>query len=185
MNVLALDLGTKCGWAARHQESETGIERVNSGTWILAEPAAIAVCRAEGLDRSREPRFDALYEKVHHAVWQFEIELIAFEDVLFSEYTLQTQLWSTLRAAIWAVCLGNTRLQCRCLNTASLKKYATGNGAATKKMMSAHLLKKYPDLFVKNPKPTENCFLLDKITGRKVDDNETDARHLCDYFSTI
>lgn len=176
MNTLALDLGTKCGYAIRTEEG-----RVVSGTWQLSSPDCIGAARADGLDRRCDPRFEALFNQINAAVGLYMIKKIVFEDVLFSEYTLQTQLWSSLRSTVWATRLTFPEMELDCVNTATLKKYATGNGQATKKMMSAHLLRKYPQEFVKNPKPTENCFLLRK-DGTRVDDNEVDARHLLDYF---
>lgn len=177
MNLLALDLGTKCGWAAKNGT-------VASGTWKLSDSKTIHSTRVEGFDRKCDPRFNALCLKIEEAVEHYSINAVVFEDVLFSSTTLQTQLWATYRAAIWAV-RRNHPFEIDCLNTSTLKKHATGHGAATKKMMSAHLLKKYPHEFVKNPSPTETCFLLRKIDGTEVDDNQVDARHLLDYFSSI
>lgn len=189
MNILALDLGTKTGWAIR-KESPVNRHLVLGGTWKLSDAKSVTQARLEGWDRRYDSRFAALCLQIEGAIEAHGVKAVVFEDVLFSETTLQTQLWATFRAAIWAVRRrswideNETPFQIDCLNTGTLKKYATGHGNATKAMMSAHLLKKYPGGFVKNPKPTNNCFLLDS-SGRKVDDNEVDARHLLDYFSSI
>lgn len=184
MNILALDLGTKTGWAIGHAGG------VESGTWKLSDPKSVTQARLEGWDRRCDARFNALCFKIECAIEKYDVKAVVFEDVLFSETTLQTQLWSSFRSAIWAVrrrpprVEGEEPFQIDCLNTSTLKKFATGHGAATKAMMSAHLLRACPEEFVKNPKPTKTCFLLTK-DGRPVDDNESDARHLLRYFSSI
>lgn len=199
MNVLALDLGTKTGWALR-KELRQPINRVDyvryGGTWNLSDPESVKIARAEGWDRRCDGRFNTLCFNIQQMVEDHEVGAVVFEDVLFSQTTLQTQLWATFRAAIWAVRRWHPvaegagesnnfgQFHIDCLNTATLKKISTGHGNADKAMMSAHLLKRYPDQFVKNQKPTENCFLLRK-TGERVDDNEVDARHLLDAFSHL
>ncbi len=178
MNILALDLGTKTGYAYFGSHATW-----DCGTWRLADPGQVTIARREGWDRKCDPRFATLCFHIESMIENHDIGAVVFEDVLFSQTTLQTQLWSTFRAAIWAVKRSHN-FEIDCLNTATLKKVSTGHGAATKKMMAAHLMKKYPDYFFKRDKPTENCFL-QKKNGEPVDDNAVDARHLLDAFAHL
>lgn len=193
MNILALDLGTKCGWAYR--STLMGNQWTDSGTWKLSDPKSVKLARAEGWDRRCDGRFNTLCFNIQQVIERQSIQAVVFEDVLFSETTLQTQLWATFRAAIWAVRRWHPVAEVRglpdygmfhidCLNTSSLKKFATGHGKATKLMMSAHLVRKYPGKYRKVAKPTETCFI-ERLDGTKVDDNEVDALHLLDYFSHL
>ena len=191
MNVLALDLGTKTGWAI-HGDCET----IRSGTWHLSDAKSIGLARAAGEDRKCDDRFAELCRQIEQAVDFHGIKAVVFEDVLFSSYTFQVQLWSALRAAIWAVARyhpiatveGGARV-CRfkidCVNTSTLKKASTGRGDALKEMMAAYCLQRHPDEFIRNPKPTSNCSLLKKYDGARADDNEIDARLLLDYYSYL
>lgn len=191
MNVLALDLGTHTGFAVRGH-----CATIHSGTWHLADPKNIKIARAAREDRKCDDRFFELCRQIEQAVDFHDIGAVVFEDVMFSTYTFQVQLWSSLRAAIWAaaryhpiaVVPGGARvgrLVIDCVNTATLKKFATGHGNAVKAQMAAHALRRFPDEFTKNPNPTANCSLLKKYNGEKVDDNEVDARLLLDYFSYL
>lgn len=82
--------------------------------------------------------------------------MVVFEDVQFSTYTLQTQLWASLRTCVWLT-LGKSCLL-ECLPVSTLKKFATGFGGATKEGMAAALFKQSPG-----------------FRGQKLDDNAIDA----------
>lgn len=181
MSLLTLDLGTKTGWAFHAQEG------TESATELLATLKERKASKEEHFDRRLDPRFTHLLDFLAKEFDGLGDLNVIFEDVLFSEYTLQTQLWSALRAAVWAFAHSQRDCQIFCLNTASLKSFATGNGAATKKMMAAHLLKKHSDLYRKLDKPDEkkNLFLQKIDSGAVVDDNEVDALHLLDYGREI
>jgi len=79
-------------------------------------------------------RFVSLSEHIRDAVNQYSVESIVFEDVLFLSSQAQSQLWSSLRAAVWASGLAHG-----CVHTGVLKKYATGKGNADKAQMMAAL----------------------------------------------
>jgi Holliday junction resolvasome RuvABC endonuclease subunit len=135
--ILALDLGTHCGWAYR---SHAG--KVTAGTWTLAKPPDITKAGKTRADRKLDPRIPSLYRKMRE-VWLGNplttelgnpIDFIVFEDLLFSGYTKQTQLWSSLRAAVWLFCYLHG-IPTDCCPASALKKYATGSGAADKEFM--------------------------------------------------
>lgn len=179
-NILALDLGTKTGWAMINNGQRT------SGTWTLAQPKEITINRAAGLDRKRDPRFQRLLQHIRRKLSQPlfltspHSPLLAFEDVLFSETTLQTQLWSCFRSAVWAASLDFHTLRVECLNTATLKKVSTGAGNATKQAMAIALQRRHPTFFSIPLPAQKNCMLTCK--DGTVDDNEVDANHLLDFF---
>lgn len=172
MNRLALDLGSLTGWASTIDGVRTG------GTWKLATHKELKIAREEEFDRRCDPRFGQL---LHNLDTFVGIDQVIFEDVLFSKYTLQTQLWSALRAAVWAFHFLHPSVDIQCLNTSALKLWGAHHGGATKTMMGAWLIKKHPQLWIRNPNPTETCFVLDRGSGLEVDDNQVDAQHLLDY----
>lgn len=129
MKILALDLGTKTGWALGDWTGP-----VDAGTRVLATAAEVKEWRAKRLDRTCDPRVSRLYTFIRTN----SPDIIVFEDVEFTSYTKQTQLWASLRAAVWLSAGPNTLLECVPVTT--LKKFATGHGGATKEMMRAALI---------------------------------------------
>lgn len=173
---LALDLGQHLGWAAMVGDQRMG------GTWELTTDKQRKEAAAQGLDRRCDPRFGRMLDRLMEFRGNFGCpDQIIFEDVQFSEYTLQTQLWSSFRAAIWAFQWLRPNVDVQCLDTSRLKVWGAHHGGATKLMMGAWLVKKHPNFWVKNPNPTENCFVRERFTGARVDDNQVDAQHLLDY----
>lgn len=158
--LLALDLGTKTGFAYR---TSTGI--IHSGTWVLAKAKEIRDQNGRELDC----RYCRLAEKVRGLVKTLGVEVIGFEDVEFSSYTAQTQLWSSFRVAVWSAACSDPKLIVEAVPVGTLKKFATGHGNATKEMMAASLLRKHPEFF----------------EGRHPDDNEVDALHLLQYITNL
>jgi Holliday junction resolvasome RuvABC endonuclease subunit len=143
MKILALDLGTKTGWAWGSTEST-----LVSGTWTLATALQIRSWGKSRLNRRLDPRVILLMQKMGdlmHADSFTPPDLVIFEDVQFASYTLQVQLWASLRAAVWISCYNNGVPLVDCVPVGTLKKFATGHGGATKEMMAAALYRKYPD----------------------------------------
>lgn len=158
--MLALDLGTKTGWALLDQRGQ-----VLSGTLVLAKAKEIK----EQNGRELDCRYCRLAEFVSGLVRNNEVEVLGFEDVEFSTYTAQTQLWASLRGAVWSVGCGLPSLEIEAVPVGTLKKFATGHGNATKDMMAAALRRSHPDFFV----------------GSQPDDNEVDAIHLLHYIQKL
>jgi hypothetical protein len=148
MRLLALDLGTKTGWALRSDSGE-----VTSGTKLLASPKELRQQKLAGLDRCCDMRPARLLEFIHGKY----AEHIYFEDVQFLSTQLQSQLWASLRAM---VTLQYPQAVVRAVPVGTLKKFATGHGNAKKEDMRA---------------AWEMRTALD--AGSK-DDNEIDALHL-------
>jgi hypothetical protein len=68
---------------------------------------------------------------------------VVFEDVQFSTYTYQTQLWSSLRAAVWLAFDGSPS-KIDCLGVSQLKQFA-GSGSYKKKQMADALFQLSPE----------------------------------------
>lgn len=136
MNVIALDLGTTTGFCANNG-SDFAV-----GSWTLAAPKEIKSWGLTRLNRRRDPRPQRLCQKVLGLL--FVPDVLIFEDCQFSSTTYQTQLWSSLRTSLW-MCLGDSTLF-ECLPVGTLKKWATGNGAAKKEQMIFAARTQRPDL---------------------------------------
>ena len=134
LKILALDLGTHTGFARNFGPLPW------AGTWHLAKPQEVTEWHQKRLDRRCDPRISRLYAKLCNNI--IEPDLIVFEDVEFTTYTKQTQLWSALRTAIWIAF--DRKAVIECVPVTTLKKFATGSGAADKVGMKRALCKQYP-----------------------------------------
>lgn len=177
--TLALDLGQKTGWA--HQTTDG---MVTSGTWDMSLSPKRRKDMDDGWERREDPRFIDLWVRIDRMIRQSLVSKVVFEDVQFSTYTYQTQLWASFRAAVWAQRILHMDVVFGCLNTATLKLVSTGSGNATKAMMAAWAVAKYPEYFRKLIKPdVKKDLYIETLDGRPVDDNEVDAFHLLKYFT--
>lgn len=174
MKILALDLATNTGYAYNNARGE-----FHCGTWLLATDKELKAARKSRMDRRRDPRVVTLFNRIHGLYGANLFDVMVFEDVAFLSYTLQCQLWSSLRAAMWLTPvlfqIGNPIFEAVPVGT--LKKFATGHGGATKEMMIKSVVKSdsrfmiipgKPELALFNPEPS----ILD---ARVVDDNAVDA----------
>lgn len=135
MRILALDLGTNTGFA----HNLTG--ELQAGTWTLATDKEVTAWGKSRATRKRDPRMQRLH-KILHEIGRPDI--VVFEDVEFSSYTKQTQLWSSFRATVWLSFSSDCVIDCVPVKT--LKKWATGDGNADKDKMAAVLYKQQPEL---------------------------------------
>lgn len=142
MNILALDIATKTGFA---YNSAQGFD---AGTWVLSSEKYLKSIRPSRMDRRNDPRvhsFCRFLEKVKRA---FDIDVVVFEDVQFASSTMQVQLWASLRAVVWlAFPPGESNTVLEAVPVGTLKKFATGSGAATKEMMAKYLKLQHPELY--------------------------------------
>lgn len=160
--ILALDIATNTGWAYRGVDGT-----VSAGCWCLQKSEDTTKAAKLRKDRTLDARVPTLYhqlrefwnthqiEKGHHN----PVDFLVFEDVPFSTYTKQTQLWSSLRAAVWLFCY-NYNVARDCCPVSTLKLFATGHGNAPKLAMVEAATKAFPGL------------------DFKLDDNAADAIHL-------
>lgn len=91
---------------------------------------------------------------------------------------MQAHLWASLRTVVWLAAHA-CEAKVMAVPVGTLKKFATGNGAAKKPLMASCLAGLFD--FTSNPKPRAGRLLLKN--GRPVDDNEVDAVHLLRYIA--
>lgn len=132
IDILGIDLGTSTGWAYNRGDE------FFCGVWTLGTAKEIRQWGKERLTRNNDPRVERLCTHIT-ALGHFDV--VAFEDVEFSTYTRQTQLWASLRASVW-LCANSAFIGS--VAVGSLKKFATGAGNADKSQMSAALKNQHP-----------------------------------------
>ena len=135
LKILAVDLGTHCGLAHNCQGE------LKAWTEHLATPAEVTAWGKSRMTRRNDPRISRLAKILSCCP---KPDVVVFEDIQFQSYTLQCQLWSSLRAAIWLTLGASCILECVPVST--LKLFATGHGGATKDGMSLALKRKHPTL---------------------------------------
>lgn len=147
-NILAIDIGTHTGIVYNDGSLFT------CETWDLATTKEIKAQAKERMNRRNDIRVYRLFTRLADLHVEHPLDIVIFEDVIFSTYTYQTQLWSSLRAAIWLVFPPSSGVKLECVPVATLKKFSTGHGNATKGMMSAALQALHPDKW--SPKLDDN-----------------------------
>lgn len=171
MKTLILDIGTQLGFAVLEHDAI-----VESGTLLLASETELERQRKEGKERTLDLRFTRLCRFIRTKIVE-GITRIVFEDVSFSTTTAQTQLWASLRAAIWAMAQ-DSEVEVFCLHALSLKVFATGNGGADKLHMAKALAAVDPEHYEFDG--SSLWFL-----GRTADDNEVDAIWLARFTIAV
>lgn len=141
VKILAIDLGTHCGIAC----NMSGDDDVVAKTFHLATAKEVESWGQSRLTRRDDPRAHRLADIL---MTFSDADVVVFEDVEFSTYTKQTQLWSALRTAVWLAPWKPGVLK-ECVPVTTLKKFATGHGGATKEMMRAAFEKRFPGVLKK------------------------------------
>ena len=139
MNILGVDLGTHTGIATLTD----GVYAATTKTWASAKQ--ITEFRKRRMDRRSDPRVLEFHRQMR--LGRGTYDLVVFEDVQFSNSTLQTQLWSSFRAALWLAFQDDYRALVDCVPTGTLKLFATGHGGSDKDRMAKYLRLQHPDLF--------------------------------------
>src|SRR5664279_1154059 len=135
VKILTFDLGTHTGVAWNYGPPPW------AKTWHLARPKEVTAWGKQRLTRRCDPRIDRLRTLLQ--TFPINPDLVVFEDVEFSKYTKQTQLWASFRTVIRVEFSWRTMIEC--VPVATLKKFATGSGVADKDRMKAAMFKQYPD----------------------------------------
>lgn len=171
--TLTVDLGTNTGWCLM-----IGSQLSESGTLQLASEEELEAQRREGRERTldlRWVRFHAFLSKHLGG----GVNRIVFEDVGFAPTRMQTQLWASLRAAIWAVANGSS-IEVFCVPVATLKVFATGDPKAQKQQMLQALVDIDSEAFELSA---------DVVIRRKsrlpMDHNEVDAIWLARFTAAV
>lgn len=171
MKLASFDLGTS-----------TGVARwdglfIQTYTVELASEKDLRVARRLRMDRRLDPRairFTRLLTDVCSRP-DSRPDYFIFEDVRFIRSSAQAHLWGTWRGILWAVAMLNG-VEVECLDTAKLKKFATGSGSADKSCMARALTEKYPVDYC-----IEKGLVRNVRQGTLMSDDEVDAAHLLDW----
>jgi len=163
MKILALDLATSTGYAY-----DDALGRLQCGTWLLATDKELKSARRERMNRRCDPRISKLFHRIQNLNRENRFDVIVFEDVPFSSYTWQCQLWSSLRAAVWLAPHYPPLFEA--VPVATLKLFATGHGGATKEMMVGELIRQDKRFTIVSG-VRDHAFLGNQI----LDDNAVDA----------
>jgi hypothetical protein len=146
MKILALDLGTNTGWARRLHGAAL------SGTWSLPTKKKGADCCVI------DPRLILFRERLRDNT---DVDALVYEDVKFVRSQAQAHLWAGFRAVLWLFA-HDYNIPTFCCPVQTLKKFATGSGAADKDAMALA----YYEKVGRSPK------------FEALDDNAIDAWHL-------
>lgn len=141
-NVLALDVAEHCGYYSVHE----------SGTWDFTENKR----------RNDNKQHKAFRDTLIEFIQKYNIKQIVAEDVRVSTHFVSMRKLSEFRGILFEVCDTLNLPEPALINPSTLKKWATGNGGATK----ADMIR-----FCKLRWKTE-----------PVDDNEADATHIFYYY---
>ena len=144
-NVLALDIATHTGYYSVH----------GRGTWDFSE----------SMRRNNNKQHKAVRDTIIDFIQKYNIKQIVAEDVSCGRSMAQfkaTVKLSEFRGILMEICDSLNLPEPIFINLKTVKKWATGNGNADKKMMMQ---------FCKSRWKTEPC-----------DDNEADATHIFMYY---
>lgn len=140
--VLALDLGARTGYYSVHE----------SGTWNFTESKRRNDNKMHGAFRTMLISFIRCYG----------IRQIVVEDVVVNQHFFDLRRLAELRGILLEICDTLNLAEPEAVNPSTLKKFATGNGRATKEQMIRACREKY--------------------RYEPVDDNAADACHLYHYY---
>jgi len=137
MKILAIDPGTKCGYALSPHES---------GVWDLS------VKRNEGGGM----RFIRLRNYLIRAM--DGVELVVYEDVRGHKGTFAAQIYGGIVAIIQEQC-ELKEIQYQGVMVGDIKKHATGKGNANKKFMMEAAARRWPDWAIYDDNHADALFL--------------------------
>lgn len=128
MNILALDLGTKCGWACNPWWN---------GVWYL-KPST----HQSAGERFRKFKLELLTLRANQ-----DIKYVVYEEVHKHLGVEAAHIYGGLVAVLQEWCLDSS-IEYRGVGVGTIKKHATGKGNADKKAMIAAAIKLFPKINV-------------------------------------
>ncbi|HXK60774.1 MAG TPA: hypothetical protein PLP42_12870 [Acidobacteriota bacterium] len=140
MKILALDLGTKCGWAIDHTHRH--------GVWDLS----VRHGESPGIRYIR-------FEKLLREVMTTGVDLVVYELVHRHEGTQAAHIYGGLLASLQRICDQN-QVEYQGFGVAEIKKHATGKGNANKEMMIEAARKSYPSATIEDDNVADALHLL-------------------------
>lgn len=137
-SILALDLGTTFGWAycSMGRDGIYHEEEIEVGSRLLATSAEVTEWGKTRMTRRNDPRVGRFYDWLFDKLVTLPIDIVVFEDVQFQTFTYQTQLWASLRAALWLAAY-KSDVVTDCLPVGTLKRFAGGGGLNKEGMAKA------------------------------------------------
>lgn len=141
MSILALDLGTKTGWA-----SSSG----PSGIWDMK------LSKFDSAGR----RYSEFRHNLHNAVLVFKPSLIVYEEVRRHTAVDAAHVYGGMMAVLQVVCIDN-KIEYQGVPVGTIKKHATGKGNADKKMMVAAAIQKFKGVNVIDDNHADSLWILD------------------------
>jgi Holliday junction resolvasome RuvABC endonuclease subunit len=145
MRILAIDPGTKCGWAANLD----GV--IVSGTWNL-----------------KGGRFDGAgmrFVRLEECLCEFaKVERVCFEEVRRHLGTDAAHIYGGITAVIMAFC-ERRGIPYEGIPVGTIKKHATGKGNADKAKMTETARERWPDQNIKDDNQADALWLLDVVTA--------------------
>lgn len=151
MRILALDLGTKCGWAAAKKYTAIGLRQIDSGVWNLTPSKFDSI----GM------RYCKFEEYLMIELSLGAIDRVVYEAVRNHRAIDAAHVYGGLVAVLQTVCI-KKGISYEGVPVGTIKKHATKSGNADKKAMVKAAIHKFKNINV-------------------IDDNHADALHLLDY----
>lgn len=139
MNILALDLGTKCGWSTPHQ----------NGVWNLAPSK---------FDSAGE-RYRQFRQNLNQLANNYLIEFVVYEEIRAHIAVDAAHVYGGLVAILQTFCLDN-RIEYKGVPVGTIKKYATGKGNAKKPDMILAAIRLHPTIHVIDDNHADSLCLL-------------------------
>ena len=160
MNILAIDIGTRSGWAMRYGSNNGAVAVMYSGTWNLKGS------KHEGGGQ----RFLRFHSLLRHYLDSHTVDQVVYELVARHAGTTAAHIYGGLQAALMVVC-DQEGVNYTTLPVATIKKFATGKGNAGKPAMIAAANAKWPGLNLSD--------------DNDIDHNEADARWIAECAAKV
>lgn len=146
MNILALDLGTKCGWA--HSNG-------NSGTWLLKAKTT----------ESAGQRYVNFERCLIGVIKGQPLDLIVYEAIHAHVGVEAAHVFGGLQAILQSFCIRN-KIEYRGIGVGTIKKHATGKGNAKKDEIIFAASLKFKNINVTDDNHADALWLLDLATNQ-------------------
>lgn len=111
MNILALDLGTKCGWACGN----------SSGTWNLKPSSS----------ESAGERYRKFKANLAQAYTYYKFDYVTYEEVKYHRATDAAHVYGALEGFLQVFCIDHG-IEFKGVGVTTIQKHATGRGMAPK-----------------------------------------------------
>jgi Holliday junction resolvasome RuvABC endonuclease subunit len=148
MKILAIDPGTKCGWAYSDGEN------ICSGVWNLTVKKT-----------TWGTKWNNLFVELREFVEQNGVDLIVYEKVMAHAGTTAAHVYGGLIAVIEMYCDGEG-IQWDSYHVGTIKKHATGKGNAKKEAMVQAARMTWPERDVIDHNEADALWLLDLAMER-------------------